>query len=82
MNNVENKKECWEIFSVPKVTKGSGLKNGDDTIVLEFYCHKANIGFNVYYPEDEIMSYELLSEVINRVLSICHDCKEKTLRIS
>ncbi len=77
--NDDNKK-CWELFSIPSVNI---LKYSEDNIVteLEFYCKKSGLAFRVGYPQNCEVTSESLSDVINRGLSICHQCIDKKMNV-
>ena len=70
-------KECWELFSVPKITDTGYGKADENTINLQFCCEKTNTSMNIYYQKDENIDSETLSKIIKTVLSVCLHCTGK-----
>lgn len=70
----DNKKDCWELFSVPEVSE-TGYE--DNITKLIFHCNKTNTYMNVYYPKEENIDAESLSKIMNSVLSLCLRCTGK-----
>ncbi len=74
----EQNKNCWELFSIPTVNT---LKYSEDNVVdeYEFLCRDSGMAFRVYCPKGSELSIESLSEIMNRGLSICHQCIQKKM---
>ncbi len=77
MNVIEEKK-CWELFAIPSVNT---LKYSEDNVVdeYEFLCRDSGMAFRVYSPKGSEISTESLSEIMNRGLSICHQCIQRKM---
>ena len=75
MEKIEKEKECWELFSVPRVVGVIGNNKEDIPIVkTSFYCEKTNHSINVYRPENEDVDNDTISKVMKTALSICLHC--------
>ena len=70
----DNKKECWELFSVPEISE-TGYEDGMTKLI--FHCDKTNTYMNVYYQKEENIDAETLSKIMNSVLSLCLHCTGK-----
>lgn len=70
------KKECWEKFCVPEVTK-TEYPNDENTVKLIFHCEKINTYMNVYYQKEENIDAETLSKIMRTALSLCLHCTGK-----
>ena len=70
-------KECWELFSIPKITDTGYCEVDKDTIKLQFHCEKTNTYMNIYYPREENIDAEMLSKVMKTVLAQCLHCTGK-----
>ena len=76
MEKIERGKECWELFSIPRVV---GVVNHDKDVAIvksSFYCEKTNHAINVYCPENKGIDNDTMSKVMKTALSICLHCTE------
>lgn len=74
---MKKEKECWELFSIPKITDTGYGAIDDDTNKLQFCCQKTNTCINVYYPKKENIDPETLSKIMKTILSKCLHCTGK-----
>ena len=69
--------ECWELFSIPKITDTGYGAIDEDMNKLQFCCEKTNTCINVYYPKKENIDPETLSKITRTILSQCLHCTGK-----
>ena len=74
---MKEEKECWELFSIPKIIDTGYYEEDSNAIKLQFSCEKTNTCINVYCPKDEDIDVETVSKVMRTALAQCLHCTGK-----